>query len=56
MRSIKIATNSRIPLLEAGRAELDRMTDRAVHQGIALQVPPYKYAHPDDLLERGFGR
>ena len=41
-----------IPLLEAPRAELDRLTGGAVHQGLALQVPPYEYAHPDDLLRR----
>ena len=41
---------SGIPLLEAPRTELDRITDGAVHQGLALQVPPYEYAHPDDLL------
>jgi 23S rRNA (guanosine2251-2'-O)-methyltransferase len=51
--SIKLATNAGVPLLEAGKAELDRLTDRAVHQGIALQVPEYNYAHPDDLLLRG---
>ena len=33
-------------LLEANRAELDRLTGGAVHQGIALQLPPYEYAHP----------
>jgi hypothetical protein len=22
-----------------------------VHQGVALKVPPYEYAHPQDLLE-----
>jgi 23S rRNA (guanosine2251-2'-O)-methyltransferase len=51
--SIKLATDAGVPLLETGRAELDRLTDRAVHQGIALQVPEYDYAHPDDLLHRG---
>jgi 23S rRNA (guanosine2251-2'-O)-methyltransferase len=51
--SIKLATDARVPLLEAGKGELDRLTDRAVHQGIALQVPEYDYAHPDDLLQRG---
>jgi 23S rRNA (guanosine2251-2'-O)-methyltransferase len=50
--SIKLATDAGVPLLEAGKAELDRMTDHAVHQGIALQVPEYDYAHPDDLLLR----
>ncbi|WP_018657426.1 23S rRNA (guanosine(2251)-2'-O)-methyltransferase RlmB [Actinomadura flavalba] len=48
--AIQLAADRRIPLLEAGRAELDRLTDGAVHQGIALQVKPYRYAHADDLL------
>ena len=39
-------------LLEVSKAELDRLTDRGMHQGMALQVPPYQHAHPDDLLER----
>ena len=26
------------------------MRANGLHQGIALQVPPYAYAHPDDLL------
>jgi predicted rRNA methylase len=49
--SIQIAADRRIPLLETGKNELDRLTDGAVHQGIALQVKPYRYAHPDDLLK-----
>lgn len=48
--SIQIAADRGIPLLETGKNELDRLTDGAVHQGIALQVRPYRYAHPDDLL------
>ena len=51
--SIKLATDAGVALLEAGKVELDRLTDRAVHQGIALQVPEYAYAHPDDLPRRG---
>jgi len=35
---------------------MDRLTDGAVHQGLALQVPPYAYAHPDDLPARASGR
>ncbi|UGY92132.1 23S rRNA (guanosine(2251)-2'-O)-methyltransferase RlmB [Streptomyces gobiensis] len=38
-----------INLLEAPRAELDRMTHGLNHQGLVLQVPPYDYAHPEDL-------
>ncbi|HEU5030892.1 MAG TPA: RNA methyltransferase substrate-binding domain-containing protein, partial [Spirillospora sp.] len=48
--SIQIAADRGIPLLETGKNELDRLTDGAVHQGIALQVKPCRYAHPDDLL------
>ncbi|QCB94589.1 23S rRNA (guanosine(2251)-2'-O)-methyltransferase RlmB [Cellulomonas shaoxiangyii] len=48
---VAIAADARYPLLEVGRAELDRLTDDAVHQGVALQVPPYEYAEPDDLLD-----
>lgn len=50
--AVTIAGRLGIPLLEAGRGELDRLTSGAVHQGLALQVPPYDYAHPDDLLAR----
>ncbi|MGP4029998.1 23S rRNA (guanosine(2251)-2'-O)-methyltransferase RlmB [Actinomadura sp. 3N407] len=48
--SIQLAADRRVPLLETGKNELDRLTDGAVHQGIALQVKPYRYTHPDDLL------
>jgi len=41
-----------ISLLEVSRPELDRLTGNAIHQGLALVVPPYQYAHPDDLLAR----
>ncbi|WP_320772833.1 23S rRNA (guanosine(2251)-2'-O)-methyltransferase RlmB [Streptomyces sp. CRN 30] len=39
-----------IHLMEAPRPELDRMTNGLNHQGLVLQVPPYEYAHPEDLL------
>ena len=32
-----------------GLAELDRLTGGAIHQGVALRVRPYEYAHPEDL-------
>ncbi|MBE7162071.1 MAG: 23S rRNA (guanosine(2251)-2'-O)-methyltransferase RlmB [Williamsia herbipolensis] len=48
--AVQVAASRGIALLEISRPELDRLTDRAVHQGLALQVPPYSYAHPDDLL------
>lgn len=48
--SITLATDQGIPVLEATRSELDRLTDDAVHQGTAMLIPPYDYAHPADLL------
>ncbi|ORV19201.1 23S rRNA (guanosine(2251)-2'-O)-methyltransferase RlmB [Mycobacterium celatum] len=48
--SVTRAADSGIAILEVPRADLDRMTTNGLHQGIALQVPPYDYAHPDDLL------
>ncbi|MDF3044523.1 MAG: rlmB [Ornithinibacter sp.] len=49
--ALKIATQRGLPVLETPRGELDRLTDGAVHQGLALQVPPYEYAHPSDLVD-----
>ena len=49
---LSIATNRGIPVLEVTRQELDRMAGYdGVHQGVAVKVPPYEYAHPQDLLE-----
>ncbi len=48
----RVAADRGISLLEVSRGELDRLTDGAVHQGLAARVPAYEYAHPDDLLER----
>lgn len=50
--SLKLAGRLGIPLMEANRVELDRVAGGAHHQGVALQVPAYGYAHPDDLLDR----
>lgn len=48
--SVRRAADSGIPILEVPRADLDRISANGLHQGIALQVPPYEYTHPDDLL------
>jgi len=50
--AIKLAAGRGVAVLEAGPAELDRLTGGALHQGLALRVRPYDYAHPDDLLAR----
>ena len=44
------AADSGIAILEVPRTDLDRLTANGLHQGVALQVPPYDYAHPDELL------
>jgi 23S rRNA (guanosine2251-2'-O)-methyltransferase len=48
--AVRIAGNRGIALLEVSRGELDRRTGGVVHQGIALQVPPYSYRQLADLL------
>jgi 23S rRNA (guanosine2251-2'-O)-methyltransferase len=54
--AIGLAAAAGIPVSESGRMELDRLTGGAVHQGLALRVKPYRYAHPDDLIERAAAR
>jgi 23S rRNA (guanosine2251-2'-O)-methyltransferase len=49
--ALKIAAERTIPVLETPRGELDRLTDGSVHQGLAIQVPPYEYAHPSDFVD-----
>ena len=49
--SVTLAADSGIAILEVPRIDLDRMTTNGLHQGIALQVPPYDYLHPDELLK-----
>ncbi|MBA2550794.1 MAG: 23S rRNA (guanosine(2251)-2'-O)-methyltransferase RlmB [Nocardioidaceae bacterium] len=48
---LRISADLNLPMLGVSRIELDRLTDRAVHQGVALKVPTYGYAHPDDLVQ-----
>ncbi len=47
----RVAADRGLSLMEVPRVELDRITDGAVHQGVAARVPAYEYAHPDDLLD-----
>jgi 23S rRNA (guanosine2251-2'-O)-methyltransferase len=53
--SVRIAADSGISILEVPRHDLDRVAANGMHQGLALQVPPYEYAHPDDLLAAATG-
>ncbi|MCI2959599.1 23S rRNA (guanosine(2251)-2'-O)-methyltransferase RlmB [Agromyces atrinae] len=54
---LKLATNREIPILEVMRPELDRLAgEGGVHQGLALKVPAYEYAHPLELLDEVIDR
>jgi 23S rRNA (guanosine2251-2'-O)-methyltransferase len=48
--AVRMAADKGISILEIPREELDRKTGGALHQGLGLQVPPFSYAHPDELL------
>ena len=54
--ALKLATERGLALLEVSRTDLDRMTEGGIHQGLALAVPPYQYAHPADLLDEADAR
>ena len=48
--AVQLAADTGIAVLETSLFELDRLTGNAVHQGVALRIRPYEYAHPQDLL------
>ena len=48
--AVRLAGNRGLALLEVSRGELDRRTNGALHQGVALQVPPYSYRELADVL------
>jgi len=50
--AVDLAAAAGVPMVETGRAELDRLTGGSVHQGLALRVRPYTYAAAEDLTER----
>ena len=47
---VALAGRAGVARLEISRHELDKLTAGAIHQGVALAVPPYRYATPEDLL------
>lgn len=49
--AFRLAQDKGLSLMEVTKNELDRLTDRAVHQGLAARIPPFEYADPDDLFE-----
>jgi 23S rRNA (guanosine2251-2'-O)-methyltransferase len=50
--AVDLAAAAGVPMVETGRAALDRLTGGSVHQGLALRVRPYSYAAAEDLTER----
>jgi 23S rRNA (guanosine2251-2'-O)-methyltransferase len=50
--AVQLAAEAGIAVLEAGPSEIDRLTGGAIHQGVALRVRPYDYAHPEDFSQR----
>jgi 23S rRNA (guanosine2251-2'-O)-methyltransferase len=50
--AVQRAAGRGIAVLEVSRSELDKMTGGILHQGIGLQVPPYRYADLEDVLGR----
>jgi 23S rRNA (guanosine2251-2'-O)-methyltransferase len=48
--AFKLAAEQHLSVLEVSRHALDKMTDGAVHQGLAMKVPPYEYADAGDLV------
>ncbi|MEG3614277.1 23S rRNA (guanosine(2251)-2'-O)-methyltransferase RlmB [Isoptericola haloaureus] len=48
---LELASIQGAQVLESSRGALDQLTEGSVHQGVALEVPPYDYASVDDLLD-----
>ena len=49
---LKVVGERGLPLLEVTKPELDRLTGGVVHQGVAIQVPPYEYADLEGILQQ----
>ena len=47
--SIRLAADAGVSILEVPRADLDRLAGGALHQGVALHVPPYEYVLAEDV-------
>lgn len=48
--AVQLAGDRGISVLEVAKPELDRIASNGLHQGIALEVPEFRYAHPEDVM------
>ncbi len=48
---VSLAVEQELTVREVGKPVLDRIADGSPHQGVALEVAPYEYLDPADLLE-----
>lgn len=48
---VSLAVASELNVREVSKATLEGLAGGSPHQGVALEVPPYEYADPEDLLE-----
>lgn len=48
--AVQMATSRGISITEVPRFELDKMTGNGLHQGIGLQIPPFKYTDVHTLI------
>ena len=52
---VRRATLLGAPVLETTKLDLEALTEGAVHQGVAIEVPEYEYVTALDLLDRARG-
>lgn len=52
---LQLAADAGAPVHQATRGDLDVLTGGSAHQGVAIEVPEYRYADPADLPDRATG-
>ncbi|MBI8990362.1 23S rRNA (guanosine(2251)-2'-O)-methyltransferase RlmB [Corynebacterium meridianum] len=50
--AVQLAGHRGISIIEVPRTDLDHMTGNGMHQGIGLQMPPFRYSAVEDLIEQ----
>lgn len=48
--AVTLAHSRGLSVIEVPREELDRKTGNSLHQGIGLQIPPFRYATVDSII------